>query len=210
MPYDLRCFVNGPLEQNCYFLGLEGRPDGVLVDPGSDPDLLRRGLAGRVPALLLATHGHFDHIGAAAALAKAYGCPFAMARPDEFLLDDLEDAFAAYGMGPTERPGVDFWLEPGREVQAAGLTLKVLGTPGHTPGSVCFFHAGTSAVFSGDTLFAGTVGRSDFPGGDHGQLIASIRRELLSLPDLDKVRVLPGHGEASTLGEEARHNRFLR
>jgi glyoxylase-like metal-dependent hydrolase (beta-lactamase superfamily II) len=95
----------------------------------------------------------------------------------------------------------------GEVLQAGGLDLHVLGTPGHTPGGLCFYHPGSASLFSGDTLFAGSVGRSDFEGGDHGQLIASIKRELLGLPD--PTRVFPGHGEASTIGQERAENRFL-
>ncbi len=158
---------------------------------------------------MLATHGHFDHIGAAADLAAVYGCPFAMAREDEALLGTLEDSAVFYGMGKTRRPTVDFWLEPGKPVEAAGLGLAVLGTPGHTPGGLCFFHAPSRSLFCGDTLFVDSVGRSDFEGSSHGQLIASIRRELFALPDPDAVRIYPGHGEAGTLGREMRSNPFL-
>ncbi|MGH7443136.1 MAG: MBL fold metallo-hydrolase [bacterium] len=209
MPYEVHTYLNGPLEQNCYYLRAEGAEDGILVDPGSNPDLLLQKLGAWKPALMVATHGHFDHIGAVAALADRYGCPFAMARKDEALLESLEDSFEFYGMGHTRKPDVSFWLEAGKPVHAAGLTLKVLETPGHTPGGLCFFHAVSNSLFSGDTLFAGSIGRSDFEGSSHTQLIASIRRELFSLPELDLIRVYPGHGEASTLGEELRSNPFL-
>jgi glyoxylase-like metal-dependent hydrolase (beta-lactamase superfamily II) len=110
-------------------------------------------------------------------------------------------------MGATRKPRVDRWLQAGDRVEAAGLDLQVLGTPGHTPGGLCFWHAPSLDLFSGDTLFAGSVGRSDFEGSSHEQLIRSIRTQLLTLPDA--ARVYPGHGEASTLGAERRENRFL-
>jgi hydroxyacylglutathione hydrolase len=211
MPYRIQTLVNGALEQNCYFIHAEGRKEGVLIDPGSSPAQLRKGLdqAGARPVLMLATHGHFDHIGAAQDLAEAYHCPFAMSRLDEALLDTLVDTSAFYGLGGTRRPKVDLWLDPSAKLDQAGLKIQVLATPGHTPGGLCFWHPESRSLFSGDSLFAGSVGRSDFEGSSHEQLIASIRRELLGLPDPDKILVYPGHGEATTLGEEMRHNPFL-
>lgn len=209
MPFQVQTLVNGSLEENCYFLHAEGRPEGILIDPGSSPKDLRRVLdqAGHRPVLLLATHGHFDHIGAVQELAEAYQCPFAMSQKDEDLLDVLEDTFAFYGMGSTRRPTVDRWLDGGKPVEAAGLRLQVLETPGHTPGGLCFWHEESRSLFSGDTLFAGSVGRSDFEGSSHEQLISSIRRSLLPLAD--PVSLYPGHGEASSLEQERLHNPFL-
>lgn len=209
MPFLVQTLVNGPLEQNCYLLHSEGSREGVLVDPGSDAMGLKKALDDRgvKPVLLLATHGHFDHVGAVHALAQAYGAPFALTKDDAFLLEMLEDTFAVYGMGATKLPHVDRWLEPGQNISVAGLKLRVLGTPGHTPGGVCFYHAESGSLFSGDTLFAGSVGRSDGQGASHETLLASIRRELLPLPD--DTQVYPGHGPASTLGRERRENRFL-
>ena len=197
------------MEQNCYLLYDDARPEALVIDPGSQPSLLRQAIdqAGLKPALILATHGHFDHVGAVQALQEAYGAPFGLAQADAGLLDGLEDTFAFYGMGSTKQPRVDRWLSPGERVSAGGLELQVLGTPGHTPGGLCFYHAASGSLFSGDTLFAGSVGRSDFEGGSHPQLIDSIRRELLTLPPA--TRVYPGHGPASTLAEERAHNRFL-
>ncbi len=209
MPYEILTLVNGSLEENCYFLRDRSCDEGILIDPGSGSEDLRRRLGALRPALMLATHGHFDHIGAVADLADAYGCPFRMSRADAGLLETLEDTYAFYGLGSTRRPKVDQWLEAPGLVRAAGLELEVLGTPGHTPGGLCFHHKASGSLFTGDTLFAGSVGRSDFEGSSHEQLIASIRRELLALPDSDAVAVYPGHGEPSTLGRERRENRFL-
>jgi glyoxylase-like metal-dependent hydrolase (beta-lactamase superfamily II) len=209
MPFHVQTIVNGSLEQNCYFLGEQGGNEGILVDPGSSPQTLLRALDqnGHRPRLILATHGHFDHIGAVQDLAEHFHCPFAMSRKDEGLLDVLEDTFAFYGMGSTRRPKVDRWLDASSLVEAAGLRIMVLETPGHTPGGLCFWHPESRSLFSGDTLFAGSVGRSDFEGSSHEQLIAGIRRELLPLAD--PVDLFPGHGEASTLAQERLHNPFL-
>ena len=211
MPYHVETLVNGSLEQNCYFLRVEGQKEGILIDPGSSPLDLRRRLdaLGAKPVLMLATHGHFDHIGAAQDLADAYRCPFGISRLDEGFLDQLEDSYVFYGLGQTRRPKVDLWLSPDKPIDQAGLHLQILATPGHTPGGLCFWHAPSCSLFTGDTLFAGSVGRSDFEGSSHEQLIAGIKRELLTLPRPDDIKVYPGHGEASTLGEEMRHNRFL-
>lgn len=210
MSFKVHTLVNGPLQQNCYALRVQGRPDCVLVDPGSSAAELKAGLEslGLKPALILATHGHYDHVGAVQALAEWSGAPFGMAREDEDWLESLEDTFAFHGMGPTQRPSVQRWLAPGEELEAAGLRLRVLGTPGHTRGGLSFWHAASGSLFTGDTLFAGSVGRSDMDGGDHAALISGIRREYFGLPDA--AVVYPGHGEASTLGAEKKGNPFLR
>jgi glyoxylase-like metal-dependent hydrolase (beta-lactamase superfamily II) len=209
MAFQVHTLVNGPLEQNCYALQVQGRNDCVLIDPGSSAPQLQAQLQrlGLQPALILATHGHYDHVGAVDALAAWSGAPFAMAQADEAWLDSLEDIFAFNGMGPTRKPTVQRRLQPGELLEAAGLTLRVLGTPGHTRGGLSFWHEASGSLFSGDTLFAGSVGRSDMDGGDHATLIASIRREYFPLPDA--ATVYPGHGEASSLGAEKRGNRFL-
>jgi glyoxylase-like metal-dependent hydrolase (beta-lactamase superfamily II) len=209
MAYVVKTLVNGNLEQNCYLLYDDARREAVVVDPGSDPQALRQAIsaAGVKPVLILATHGHFDHVGAVQALKDAYGVPFGLSKADAELLEVLEDSFAYYGMGSTTKPGVDRWLLAGEVLQVGGMDLRVLGTPGHTLGGLCFYHPASGSLFSGDTLFSGSVGRSDFEGGSHPQLIDSIRRELWVLPPATKV--YPGHGPASDIAEEKAHNRFL-
>jgi glyoxylase-like metal-dependent hydrolase (beta-lactamase superfamily II) len=203
------CLLNGPIEENCYVLHREGALEAILIDPGSSPEQLREVMdkAGLKPVLILATHGHFDHVGAAQALAEAYGAPFACHEADVPMLDFLEDQFAFYGMGSTKKPVVSRTLKHGEFIEAAGLKLKVLHTPGHTPGGLCFYEAGSGSLFSGDTLFRRSIGRSDFEGGNHAQLVSSIRSQLLSLPG--QTKVYPGHGEASSIAEEKDENGFL-
>lgn len=210
MAFELLNLVNGPLEENCWVLHARASREAVVIDPGSSPEALRAELdrRGLKPVQLLATHGHYDHVGAVDALARAYGAPFAMAAADEFLLEALEDTFAFMGMGSTRKPQVDRRLSHGDVVAAAGLRLQVLATPGHTPGGLCFWHAESGHLFTGDTLFQGSVGRSDMEGGDGKALIAGIKRELFPLPGTAEVH--PGHGPSSTLADEKAGNPYLR
>lgn len=206
---------NGPIQENAYVLHLEGRAEAVVVDPGDEASRLAEAIKalGLKPVLLVATHGHFDHIGAVDALAKAFGAPFAMHAADKFLLERLEDTAAFYGQQPTREPAVTQALQGGETLSVAGFDLKVIATPGHTPGGLCFYHAPSAgsgqagSLFSGDTLFQGSVGRSDTEGGSHEVLIQSIHQRLLTLPDA--TRVYPGHGDATTIGDERRQNPHL-
>jgi hydroxyacylglutathione hydrolase len=191
--------VNGELDENCYLIYKAGTRDGILVDPGSEPEFLIRRVReiGVTPLLILATHGHFDHIGAAQACKQAFKAPLACAAEDEALLSLVAQA-----------PGIDQALKPGQELTAAGLVFKALATAGHTPGGMCYYFPEAGLLFSGDTLFQGTVGRTDFPGGSARELTRSLRQEILPLPD--ETKVYPGHGEATTLRREKKSNPYLR
>lgn len=198
-----------PFQQNCSVLWDEhGR--AAIVDPGGDlPRVLaeadRRGL--RLTKVLL-THGHVDHCAATAQLARERGVPVeGPQRADRFWIEALPAAAAQYGFPPAASFEPDRWLVDGDTVSVGEETLEVLHCPGHTPGHVVFFHRPTRTAWVGDVLFAGSVGRTDFPRGDTQALIHSIRERLFPLGD--DVRFVPGHGPMSSFGAERRTNPFV-
>lgn len=189
----------GPLETNCYLVGDRGLP-GLLVDPGDEPGRVRTALsgAGFSSLVVVNTHGHFDHAGANGLAAEA-GARLLAHRLDEPMLA-LAGEHRAYFLGPGPHPEVplpDGFLEEGDELAVGAGTLRVLHTPGHSPGSICLVGAGV--LFSGDTLFAGDIGRTDLEGGDPAAMRFSLAR-LLELPD--ETVVYPGHGPATSIGRE--------
>jgi glyoxylase-like metal-dependent hydrolase (beta-lactamase superfamily II) len=199
-----------PFLQNCSLLWCEKTRKAALIDPGGEADRLLRAVEERGLALkkLLLTHGHVDHVGAAAELAARLRIPIeGPQREDAFWLDSLPQQSAMFGLPPAERFTPDRWLEDGDEVSFGDIVLEVLHCPGHTPGHVVFFHPGSRTAFVGDVLFKGSIGRTDFPGGDHGTLLSSVRERLWPLGD--GVTFIPGHGPASTFGEERRSNPFV-
>lgn len=205
-----------PFRQNCSVLWDEATRQAVVVDPGGDADVLaevirQNGLT--VEAILL-THGHLDHVGGVAALsrllAKTQETPPVVIGPtveDEFLLSSIENQARHFGLEGLENAKVDRYLAEGEQVQVAGRTFDVLRVPGHTPGHVVFVDKAARFAFVGDTLFRGTVGRTDFPYGDGHLLVRSIKEKLLPLGD--DVVIMPGHGGSSTLGAERMNNPFL-
>lgn len=158
---------------------------------------------------ILLTHGHVDHAGAAGELARRLELPvIGPQKEDDFWLDSIVEQATMFGLEPGEEVVVDRWLEHGEQVVVGECELEVLHCPGHTPGHVCFHASEQQLVFVGDVLFDGSIGRTDFPRGDHATLLRSIHERLLPLGD--EVRFLPGHGPSSTLGEQRRSNPFLR
>lgn len=213
-------FPAGMFQTNCYVIAGDG-PECVIVDPGQDAAAPLAQLVeqtGLRPVAVLLTHGHLDHTWNLEQVCARYGIPAYIHPGDRYMLTD-----PASGIGPQlgqfitdetfAEPDTVIELTDGEKLDLAGLQFEVLATPGHTPGSVCFHlptetsGAEVGVVVSGDTLFAGSVGRSDLPGGNHEQLIGSIRSALLPLDD--SVAVLPGHGPASTIGAERTTNPFL-
>jgi hydroxyacylglutathione hydrolase len=187
----------GAYQTNCYLVAREGASDAVVVDPGDDPGTVLDALAERgwTASAVLVTHGHFDHLGAVSGVAEASGIDVWMPRGEA---DELRTLAAA----PHEP---DHLLDGGETVSVAGIDFDTTAVPGHSPGSIAYHADGH--LFSGDVLFAGSVGRTDFAGGDMATLVASIARLMDAYPP-DTV-VLPGHGPVTTLGRERAQNPFL-
>jgi glyoxylase-like metal-dependent hydrolase (beta-lactamase superfamily II) len=200
-----------PFQQNCSLIWNETTKSGVVIDPGGDLDLIRQAIAKagvRIERILL-THGHIDHAGGAADLRTELGVPLEGPHvADRFLLDNLEETAAAYGLSGARDVTPDRWLQEGEQVTIGGVPFDILHCPGHSPGSVAFVNRDLKFAVVGDVLFQGSIGRSDLPGGDHETLIRSITGKLLPLGD--DVAFICGHGPASTMGEERRSNPFLR
>ena len=198
-----------PFQQNCSLVFDEARMVGAVVDPGGDVPAILEAIreSGVTVEKILLTHGHIDHAGGAAELKETLGVPIEGPHPeDKFLLDDLAKTGAGYGMAA--RPVTpDRWLKEGDSVTVGDLTFAVYEAPGHTPGSVVFFNDANRFALVGDVLFQGSIGRTDFPRGDHAALIRSIKEKLYPLGD--DVICLPGHGQPCQIGQERQTNPFL-
>ena len=199
-----------PFEQNCSVLVCGKTLQAAVVDPGGDLERIRAVLAkagARLEKILL-THAHIDHAGATAVLARECKVPIeGPHRDDQFLIEALSEQGKVFGLGAAESFTPDRWLEQGDTVSVGECVLQVLHCPGHTPGHVVFYSPEQQLAIVGDVLFAGSVGRTDLPGGDQQQLIDSIRNRLWPLGD--DVTFIPGHGPRSTFGQERRTNPFV-
>jgi len=199
-----------PFEQNCSLVWCEATGSAALVDPGGDVDLLlaevdRAGV--RLEKLLL-THAHVDHVGGTLAIARRLNLPILGPQEgDAFWLDALPDQARMYGFPPAEAFRPDHWLHDGETVELGELRFQVIHCPGHTPGHVVFYEPESRHAFVGDVLFQGSIGRTDFPRGDHRALLHAIREKLFPLGD--DVAFVPGHGPMSTFGRERLHNPFV-
>lgn len=199
-----------PLQQNCSLIWNNETGKGAIVDPGGDLDRLKQTIAANKITLekILVTHAHLDHAGGVADLAKEFGVPIeGPHREDQFWIDRIEDAGRQYGVPNCKRFVPDRWLEDGDSVTAAGESFEVVHCPGHTPGHVVFFHRGLKLAFVGDVLFRGSIGRTDFPRGNHQDLIDAITGKLWPLGS--EVTFVPGHGPTSTFGQERQSNPFV-
>ncbi|MDY0013773.1 MAG: MBL fold metallo-hydrolase [Rhodocyclaceae bacterium] len=199
-----------PFQQNCTILWDAATKQGAVVDPGGDIDRILAAVNkhGVHVEKILLTHGHLDHAGGAAALARQLKVPVEGPQEEErFWLEQMAEQSVRFGFPKAENCEPDRWLEDGDRVQVGGETLEVYHTPGHTPGHVVFFHREARLAIVGDVLFAGSIGRTDFPRGDHQTLVNAIRGKLWPLGD--DVTFIPGHGPVSTFGEERRTNPFV-
>ncbi|MBC3766457.1 MBL fold metallo-hydrolase [Neptunicella marina] len=199
-----------PFQQNCSIIWDPDTLDAAIIDPGGDEQLILdkiNELQLSVKTILL-THGHLDHVGATTHLAQKLQVPVNGPHPDDaFWLNALEQQSAMFGFGNIKAFTPTKWLKDGDSVSLGNKTLQVLHCPGHTPGHLVFYEPTSKKVIVGDVLFAGSIGRTDFPQGNHAQLIESIRSKLFSLPD--DVTVYPGHGPTTTIGQEKSSNPFV-
>ena len=201
--------VVGPLEVNCFVLGCEKTRKGLVVDAGGDSDRIIKTVErhGLTIEQVINTHGHFDHIGANLSVMKRFGATLMIHTADVDLLEQGANVARAYGVKSENSPKPDKFLTDGMEIPFGTCRLKVFHTPGHTPGGCCLYIEKEKNVITGDTLFADSIGRSDFPGGSLEQLLESIRSKLFTLQD--EVTVYPGHGPETTIGHEKRHNPYF-
>lgn len=198
----------GPLQANCYIVGCEQTRHAAVIDPGGDADKILLALSKDQLTLkaIINTHGHFDHVSANKQLKKSTGAELMIHAADAPMLSQLASGAAVWGLSSEDSPEPDRLLDEGDTVEVGQIQFKVLHTPGHTPGGISLF--ADNVVFVGDTLFAGSIGRTDFPGGDFNTLISSIQTKLFTLPD--DVMVYTGHMEPTSIGREKKFNPFCR
>jgi hydroxyacylglutathione hydrolase len=208
---DVGMFTVGPVQENCFIVREQGSKRGVIIDPGDEADRLLEALRAlgidQLEAILL-THTHFDHVGAVAPVARATGAPVVCPELERHVLANIMDFVPWAGFGPFESYEADQTVKGGETLELAGLSIEVLFTPGHSPGHVTYALADDGALFSGDVLFEGSVGRVDLPGGDWPTLLASIDSLVSRFPE--ETTVYPGHMGITTIGRERATNPFLR
>jgi hydroxyacylglutathione hydrolase len=206
---DVRMFTVGPVAENSYIFRRDGSDRALIIDPGEEPEKLLGAIEEMGVTLdgILLTHTHFDHVGAVAPVAKATGAEVWVPEIEKPVLADIMSFVPWPGFGPYESWDAEHTVSGGEKLVLAGFEIDVIFTPGHSPGHVTYSIADEAAVFSGDVLFQGSVGRTDLPGGDWPTLLYSIRSLVDSLPE--ETKVFPGHMGLTTLGAERATNPFL-
>ncbi len=201
--------VVGPVQTNTYLVINETNKEAIIVDPGAEADRIAAKIdgLGLTPVAILLTHGHFDHAAAAAGLAEKYGLlVYAHEKEAETLADSRINLSGPMAGGATTYHA-DVFLKDEQEINLAGFHIRVLFTPGHTPGGCCYYFSREDLLFSGDSLFCGSIGRTDFPGGSARALVESVRNKLMCLPE--QTHVYPGHDVDTTIEQERMYNPFL-
>lgn len=199
--------VVGPLEVNCYILGCEHTKEAAIIDPGGDADEIIKVIEKEkfIPKVIINTHAHFDHVGGVKVIQDHFKIDFLLHKDDLFLIENLNEQATLFGFDYIPEPVVNKFVNDKDQISFGREVAKVIHTPGHTPGGVCYYV--NDSIFVGDTIFAGSIGRTDFPGSSYETLIKSIKERLFPLDD--SVRVYPGHGPSTTIGNEKSHNPFL-
>lgn len=225
----IKSLAVGPIQANCYILGCPETKEALIIDPGGDPERIEGQLDrySLKPVIYLHTHGHLDHVGGTAGLHQSLGGEILIHQADQFLYDNAKQQGIDFGLEIPESEPVDRFITDGEIISWGNLQGKVIHTPGHSPGGICFRISGklitegnapesptptgqeetADWVFTGDTLFNGSIGRTDLPGGSYSTLMQSIKDHLLSMPD--ETVIAPGHGPLSTIGQEKRSNPFV-
>ena len=208
---DVRMFTVGPVQENCFIVREKGSDRAIVIDPGDESERLLAAIAQleiKTVEAILVTHTHFDHVGAVAPVARTTGAPVYCPELETFVLANIMEFVPWPGFGPFESYDADHTVAGGETLELAGLTIDVRFTPGHSPGHVTYALRDEDALFSGDVLFQGSVGRVDLPGGDWPTLLASIESLITEFPA--DTTVYPGHMGITTLGRERATNPFLR
>ncbi len=207
----IETFPVGLLQCNCTILGDETTGEAIIIDPGDDPEKILEVVRkhGLTPKQIVCTHTHIDHVGGIDGLQQSAGAPASIHKADLFLFENLDVQAEWIGMPAPKRGAIEHFVQDGDAVACNGVELGVLHTPGHTPGSTTFYLAGDrNILFTGDTLFKQSIGRTDLWGGSHEEIIRSIKNKLMTFDD--DTLVISGHGPVTSIGRERLHNPFLR
>lgn len=205
-----KALIVGQLDSNCYIIGDENSKEGMIVDAGGDADRILEVVSGTglVIKYLVVTHGHFDHCGAIKSLKDSLKCEILAHKEDLPVLQRSKESAQRWGLDVDQAPDPDRFIDEKDTIAVGSLIFTVIHTPGHSPGGICLYCASENLLLSGDTLFQGSIGRTDFPGGSMDQLTASIQEKLYTLPD--ETTVYSGHGGVTSIDYEKKHNMFVR